>query len=196
MSPPSFQFTARRREVNCKDRCFSEGDGTEHTAAVAFGRLFLVFGCTTSAHFAIVADAHTGHLVDSAYDAAKFPNLDARGATLRSVASDATESILDASGEHHSRPEVVFRRQAPGASCCIDPECELSGGFAHIGPCEPCEPCSCPMLHASWECPLRTGCYEQSYRMFYGASGTKMHVVRSQIERVERVFGKVLDGAP
>jgi hypothetical protein len=183
--------------MTCKDRCFVEGDGTEHTSAVAFGRLYLVFGCITSAHFAIVADAHTGHLEDYARDDAeaaaktdpvKFPGLAVRGAMLRSVAADATEEVLDPSGEHHSRPEVVFRRQAPGASCCIDPDCDLSGGYAHVGPCEPC---SCPMHHASWECPLRPGCYELTYRLFYGVSGTKVHVVRAQIERIERAFGKV-----
>ena len=38
---------------------------------------------------------------------------------------------------------------------------------------------------------MRPGCYELTYRLFYGVSGTKMHVVRSQLEKVERAFGKV-----
>lgn len=183
----------------CKDQCFVEGDGHRHDSAVAFGRLFLAFGCLASPHFAIVADAHTGHLANfmredaasaAKTDEEKWPSLASRGATLRKVAESAAEVVLGVD-EHHSRPEVVFRRQAPGASCCIDPDCDLSGGYAHVGPCEPC---SCPMNHAAWECPLRPGGYEQSYRLLHGVSGTKIHVVRAQIERVERAFeaiGKV-----
>lgn len=177
----------------CKDHCFAEGDERQHDAAVAFGRLFLVLGCMTSAHFAIVADAYTGHLEEFARDdtkaaaktdGEKWPRLASRGEVLRMVAGSATEAIVD-TGEHHARPEVVFRRQAPGASCCIDPDCDLSGGYAHVGPCEPCP---CPMHHAAWECPSRPGCYEQSYRLLYGVSGTKIHVVRVQVEKVEQAF--------
>lgn len=164
----------------CKDHCFIEGDERQHNSAVAFGRLFLVFGCMTSAHFAIVADAKAAAKTEDE----QCPDLTSRGATLRMIAETATEAVL-ISDEHHARPEVVFRRQAPGASCCIDPDCDLSGGYAHVGPCEPC---SCPMRHAAWECPLRPGCYEQSYRLLYGAFGTKIHVLRKQVEKVERDF--------
>lgn len=39
-------------------------------------------------------------------------------------------------------------------SVCLDLECNLSGGMAHIGPCDPC---GCPKRHAIAECPkLRT----------------------------------------
>jgi hypothetical protein len=34
---------------------------------------------------------------------------------------------------------------------CSDPNCDLSGGYAHAGPCEPC---GCPARHAVQECPL------------------------------------------
>lgn len=47
-------------------------------------------------------------------------------------------------------PDVVARRNAPDATVCVDPQCDLSGGYAHIGPCEPCE---CGMRHAVAECP-------------------------------------------
>jgi hypothetical protein len=51
----------------------------------------------------------------------------------------------------YCQPWVVALRKAPHASVCIDDECELSGSYAHVGPCEPC---GCPLLHAVDECPL------------------------------------------
>jgi hypothetical protein len=35
-------------------------------------------------------------------------------------------------------------------SVCIDEDCDLSGGYAHVGPCEPC---GCGLRHAVAECP-------------------------------------------
>jgi hypothetical protein len=35
---------------------------------------------------------------------------------------------------------------------CLDPCCDLSGGYAHVGPCEPC---GCGAEHAVAECPAR-----------------------------------------
>jgi hypothetical protein len=49
-------------------------------------------------------------------------------------------------------PWVVALRKAPGASVCVDEECELSGYHAHVGPCEPC---GCSLEHAVEECPDR-----------------------------------------
>jgi hypothetical protein len=46
--------------------------------------------------------------------------------------------------------EMEMMRTTPGASVCTDEECSLSGGYAHIGPCEPCK---CGMEHAIDECP-------------------------------------------
>jgi hypothetical protein len=34
---------------------------------------------------------------------------------------------------------------------CVDPDCDLSGDYAHAGPCEPC---GCPARHAVSECPV------------------------------------------
>ena len=47
-------------------------------------------------------------------------------------------------------PFQVAARNAPYASLCADPDCELSGYMAHVGPCEPCR---CGDLHAVEECP-------------------------------------------
>lgn len=49
----------------------------------------------------------------------------------------------------HCTLRVVGMRNAKGAVVCIDDECDLSGGFAHVGPCEPC---GCPLRHAIAEC--------------------------------------------
>lgn len=49
-------------------------------------------------------------------------------------------------------PEMVRLRTQRCASVCIDEECNLSGGYAHVGPCEPC---TCGMEHAIAECPKR-----------------------------------------
>lgn len=53
---------------------------------------------------------------------------------------------------HHRRPGVVALRERSGV--CIDDDCDLSGGYAHAGPCEPC---GCKWNHAVAECPLRGG---------------------------------------
>ncbi len=52
----------------------------------------------------------------------------------------------------YNAPWQQALRQAPNACVCTDTACELSGGFAHIGPCEAC---SCGKRHAIEECPHR-----------------------------------------
>lgn len=47
-------------------------------------------------------------------------------------------------------PWQVALRRAPGAAVCCDPDCDLSGGAAHVGDCEPC---TCGKEHAVAECP-------------------------------------------
>ena len=51
----------------------------------------------------------------------------------------------------YATPLMARLRSLPGASVCVDEDCELSGGFAHIGPCEPC---GCGHEHAIEECPV------------------------------------------
>ena len=48
--------------------------------------------------------------------------------------------------------EMVRLRTQKCAAVCTDEECSLSGGYAHVGPCEPC---TCGMEHAIAECPDR-----------------------------------------
>ena len=55
-------------------------------------------------------------------------------------------------GDPYCTDEMVRLRTQRCASCCIDEECSLSGGYAHVGPCEPC---TCGMEHAIAECPDR-----------------------------------------
>ncbi len=50
----------------------------------------------------------------------------------------------------YSPPWVIAMRYAPGVSLCCDPECELSGHFAHVGECISC---NCGKQHARAECP-------------------------------------------
>ena len=50
----------------------------------------------------------------------------------------------------YATPEMVARRNALDTSVCCDPECRLSGGFAHVGDCAPCD---CGKRHAAEECP-------------------------------------------
>lgn len=52
-------------------------------------------------------------------------------------------------GEYDS-PWVVALREEPGAVLCCDPDCDLSGGRAHVGLCESC---TCGRFHAVEECP-------------------------------------------
>ena len=46
------------------------------------------------------------------------------------------------------KAEMVAAREAAESLCC-DPECRLSGGFAHVGDCTPC---GCGKRHAAEEC--------------------------------------------
>ena len=69
----------------------------------------------------------------------------------------AVAAILAAAGlkpDQYTRdyfaPWQVALRRAPGAAVCCDPECDLSGGAAHVGDCEPC---TCGKEHAVAECP-------------------------------------------
>lgn len=70
------------------------------------------------------------------------------------VSEKAVEEILAAAGVRpdldYFAPWQVTLRRAPGASVCCDPECDLSGGAAHVGDCEPC---TCGKEHAIEECP-------------------------------------------
>lgn len=50
----------------------------------------------------------------------------------------------------YATAEQVAARTAPGAVVCCDPDCDLSGGYAHVGLCEPC---GCGKEHALAECP-------------------------------------------
>jgi hypothetical protein len=69
--------------------------------------------------------------------------------------------------------EQVRMRHEPGAACCIDEDCDLSGGAAHVGPCEPC---SCGKEHAIAECP--------GVRVYIaGGSSERLTVCRPLIER-------------
>lgn len=52
----------------------------------------------------------------------------------------------------YATPEMVAMRKAPDAAVCVDLECHLSGGYAHVGDCEAC---GCGKRHASAECPER-----------------------------------------
>lgn len=49
-------------------------------------------------------------------------------------------------------PRMLDMRRQPHASLCIDDDCDLSGGLAHVGECEPC---TCGHRHAIAECPER-----------------------------------------
>jgi hypothetical protein len=51
----------------------------------------------------------------------------------------------------YCRPDIVALRHA-ARDHCIDEDCTLSGGYAHMGPCEPC---GCSLRHAVAECPER-----------------------------------------
>jgi hypothetical protein len=52
----------------------------------------------------------------------------------------------------YATPAMVTARQALGAPVCCDPDCHLSGGYAHVGDCTPC---GCEKRHAAAECPER-----------------------------------------
>jgi hypothetical protein len=59
-----------------------------------------------------------------------------------------TELVYERVG--YTTPEMMAARKAPYASCCVDDDCDLSGGWAHVGPCDPC---TCGEEHAIAECP-------------------------------------------
>jgi hypothetical protein len=68
----------------------------------------------------------------------------------------AIAELLDAGG-YRPDPDYcqlwqVALRRTPGGSVCCDPDCDLSGGYAHAGDCEPC---TCGKEHATVECPER-----------------------------------------
>lgn len=55
----------------------------------------------------------------------------------------------------HLTDEILALRDAAsriGDPLCRDVACKLSGGWAHVGPCEPC---SCGLNHAIEECPKK-----------------------------------------
>lgn len=73
--------------------------------------------------------------------------------------------------------EQVRMRRAPGAALCTDELCDLSGGAAHVGPCEPCE---CGKEHAIAECPV--------VRVYIaGGSSERLTVCRPLIERAKEL---------
>lgn len=49
----------------------------------------------------------------------------------------------------YATPRLAELRNAPGAAVCVDEDCNLSGGYAHIGPCEACQ---CGSDYAVAEC--------------------------------------------
>jgi hypothetical protein len=51
--------------------------------------------------------------------------------------------------ELYAQPWQIALRRVNN-SWCVDPECTLSGGLAHVGECEPCK---CGLEHAIDECP-------------------------------------------
>ena len=74
----------------------------------------------------------------------------------------------ESAGEYDA-PWVVALRRAPGACLCIDGECGLSGGRAHVGPCERCP---CPKEHAIEECPVVRGESVECSHVYLMRSGT------------------------
>lgn len=63
--------------------------------------------------------------------------------------------MSDEHRQDYSAPWQVALREAPGAGLCSDVDCDLSGGYAHIGECAPC---ACGKRHAIEECPEWRGC--------------------------------------
>lgn len=57
--------------------------------------------------------------------------------------------MIDSFERDYCAPEQIALRDRSGASVCIDLDCDLSGGMAHVGPCEPC---CCGKRHAIEEC--------------------------------------------
>ena len=61
-----------------------------------------------------------------------------------------TNTLSTGDPADHCQDWQVALRTAPGASLCCDPDCDLSGGYAHVGDCIPC---TCGKEHAIAECP-------------------------------------------
>lgn len=157
----------------------AEGDDVVHIGAVAFGHFFEVRGCATSPHLAIRIDDAGDELEGKPEDIQQ--EMLSRGWTLVKLGT-GTESVEETT--HHNRPEVRLRREALGAAICTDPECDLSGGNAHVGACEPC---GCELRHAVDECPDREEGYETFYRLLVGVNGAMLHMVKTQLARVEEL---------
>lgn len=73
--------------------------------------------------------------------------------TLARIRAPSGNFMDNGRPEFFATPAQVALRTAEGASVCCDPDCDLSGGYAHAGPCEPC---SCGKEHAIVECPARS----------------------------------------
>ena len=69
-------------------------------------------------------------------------------------------------------PWQVALRQAPGASLCVDDDCDLSGGAAHVGDCTPC---TCGLEHAAAECPREIA--HAAIREVVAGLGGKVHAL-------------------
>jgi hypothetical protein len=67
-----------------------------------------------------------------------------------SVVVAGPDKPLKRVSDPYCTPDVIALRSQPLVSVCIDDDCDLSGGYAHVGPCEPC---ACPLKHAIEECP-------------------------------------------
>jgi hypothetical protein len=80
----------------------------------------------------------------------------------------------------HCTPRIVALRRA-ASSVCADAECDLSGGYAHAGPCETCK---CGLKHAIAECP------ESSSRPAYNRAAKLIDALNAEVGP-----GRVVHGA-
>ena len=62
--------------------------------------------------------------------------------------------MSDQHRQDYCAPWQVALRDAPGEGLCSDEDCDLSGGYAHVGECMPCD---CGKRHAIDECPVGRG---------------------------------------
>lgn len=62
----------------------------------------------------------------------------------------AKEMRMDPFARDYANVRQTAMRSRIGASLCNDNDCDLSGGYAHVGPCTPCR---CGKRHAVAECP-------------------------------------------
>jgi hypothetical protein len=160
--------------VDADRRSCARGDGHDHGVIVAFGHYFRIFGCEKGRHLVIREGSAPGDQ----------PDPDKRGELLSALVTASYEPVYEPTS-HHGRLEVVLRRRAPGVALCVDPECDLSGRYAHLGECAPC---GCPLEHAIEECSERDDSYERTYRLLQGVRGTRAHFVKAQLARVEAAF--------